>query len=171
MFTFSFYVYPCLNVPVSWFLRKENIILKATAAVNQKETCISLNWSFIWKVALLLTFLKLSSTKLRYDQWCSWCTDLPVSMYTQLSLIEKKSFVNFRFHSFPCRFFALVKNRFHYVQPFKCQSHEMVKHTQTIRRQIADELLECVWPFCEICAKRVSVSHKSLQNIWQINCQ
>ena len=24
----------------------------------------------------------------------------------------------------------------------------MAKHTQTIRRQIADELFECVWPFC-----------------------
>ena len=31
----------------------------------------------------------------------------------------------------------------------------MAKHTQTIRRQIADELLECVRPFCEIGAKRV----------------
>ena len=27
---------------------------------------------------------------------------------------------------------------------FKRQYHKMVKHTQTIRRQIADELLECV---------------------------
>ena len=27
---------------------------------------------------------------------------------------------------------------------FKCQSRKMVKHTQTIRRQIADELFECV---------------------------
>ena len=32
----------------------------------------------------------------------------------------------------------------------------MVKHSQTIRQQIADELLECVWPFCEIGAKRVN---------------
>ena len=31
----------------------------------------------------------------------------------------------------------------------------MVKHTQKIRRQIANELFECVWPFCEIGAKRV----------------
>ena len=30
----------------------------------------------------------------------------------------------------------------------------MVKHTQTSYRQIAGELLECVWPFCEIGAKR-----------------
>ena len=30
----------------------------------------------------------------------------------------------------------------------------MVKHTQTIRRQIADELFECVWLFCQIGAKR-----------------
>ena len=29
------------------------------------------------------------------------------------------------------------------IQRFKCQSHKMVKHTQTIRRQSADELLEC----------------------------
>ena len=28
----------------------------------------------------------------------------------------------------------------------------MAKHPQTIRRQIADELFECVWPFCEIGA-------------------
>ena len=31
----------------------------------------------------------------------------------------------------------------------------MVKHTQTIRQLIADELFECVWPFCEIGAYRV----------------
>ena len=31
----------------------------------------------------------------------------------------------------------------------------MAKYTQTIRRQIADELFECVWPFCEIGAQRV----------------
>ena len=36
--------------------------------------------------------------------------------------------------------------------PFKHQSHKMVKHTQTIRRQFADELFECVWPFCDIGA-------------------
>ena len=30
---------------------------------------------------------------------------------------------------------------------FKRQFHKMVKHTQTIRRQFADELFECVWPF------------------------
>ena len=31
----------------------------------------------------------------------------------------------------------------------------MVKHTQTIRRQMADELFECVWPFFEIGAYKV----------------
>ena len=31
----------------------------------------------------------------------------------------------------------------------------MVKYTQAIRRQIADELFECVWPFCGIGAERV----------------
>ena len=32
------------------------------------------------------------------------------------------------------------------------QIHKMVKHTQTIRRQIADELFECVWLFFGIGA-------------------
>ena len=36
--------------------------------------------------------------------------------------------------------------------PFERQFHKMVKHTQTIRRQIADELFECVWLFCGIGA-------------------
>ena len=38
-------------------------------------------------------------------------------------------------------------------QPFKRQSHKMVKHTQTIRRKFADELFEFVWPFCELTFK------------------
>ena len=29
-------------------------------------------------------------------------------------------------------------------QPFKRQPHKMIKHTNTICRQIADELFECV---------------------------
>ena len=40
---------------------------------------------------------------------------------------------------------------------FKRQYHKMVKHTQTIRWQIADELFECVWPFCGIGAERVNL--------------
>ena len=36
--------------------------------------------------------------------------------------------------------------------PFKRQPHKMVKHTQTIRRQAADELFERVWPFCGVDA-------------------
>ena len=30
----------------------------------------------------------------------------------------------------------------------------MIKHTQTNPRQFANKLNECVWPFCEIGAKR-----------------
>ena len=33
----------------------------------------------------------------------------------------------------------------------------MVKHTQTIRPQIADELFECVWRFCGVGALRVKI--------------
>ena len=32
----------------------------------------------------------------------------------------------------------------------------MVKHTQKVRRQITDELFECVWPFYGIDAERVN---------------
>ena len=37
------------------------------------------------------------------------------------------------------------------IENFKRQYHKMVRHS-TIRRQIADELFECVWPFCGIDA-------------------
>ena len=33
----------------------------------------------------------------------------------------------------------------------------MVKHTQTFRPQFADELFECVLPFCGFGAERVKV--------------
>ena len=32
----------------------------------------------------------------------------------------------------------------------------MVKHTQTICREIADELFKCVWPFCETGAYKIN---------------
>ena len=38
------------------------------------------------------------------------------------------------------------------VLTLKYQSHKMVKHTPTIRRQFADKLFECVWQFCGIFA-------------------
>ena len=37
-------------------------------------------------------------------------------------------------------------------QPFKRQINKVAKHTQTIRRQFADELFKYVWPFCGIGA-------------------
>ena len=43
-------------------------------------------------------------------------------------------------------------NSFKLAQHIKRQSHKKAKHTQTIRRQIPDELFECVWLFCEIGA-------------------
>ena len=39
----------------------------------------------------------------------------------------------------------------------------MVKHTQTIRRQFADELFESVWPFFGIGAKRVKYDISSFR--------
>ena len=41
-------------------------------------------------------------------------------------------------------------NARYYFKHFKRQPHEMVKHTQKIRRLTADELLGYVWPFCGI---------------------
>ena len=40
------------------------------------------------------------------------------------------------------------------IKPFERQHHKMVKHTQTIRRQIAAncKLFDCVWQFCEVGA-------------------
>ena len=35
---------------------------------------------------------------------------------------------------------------------FKRQINKVAKKTQTIRQQFADELFECVWPFCGIGA-------------------
>ena len=43
-------------------------------------------------------------------------------------------------------------SNYDYNPPFKRQPHKMVKHTQTIRRQFADELFECVCPFCDFGA-------------------
>ena len=41
----------------------------------------------------------------------------------------------------------------------------MVKHTLTIRRQFADELFECFWPFCGIGAWRVKNENIVLENL------
>ena len=37
----------------------------------------------------------------------------------------------------------------------------MVKHTQTIRWQFADELFECVRPFCVVSTERVNAKLRS----------
>ena len=42
-----------------------------------------------------------------------------------------------------CKIIELWKNFEYLPSPFKHQSHKMVKHNQTIRRQIVDELFEC----------------------------
>ena len=42
----------------------------------------------------------------------------------------------------------------------------MVKHTQTIRRQFADELFECAWSFCGVGAYRVKETGNLFDMIW-----
>ena len=44
------------------------------------------------------------------------------------------------------------KHEYEMIKPFKRQPHKIVKHTQTIRRQIAEELFERVWLFSEVGA-------------------
>ena len=59
-----------------------------------------------------------------------------------------------------CKFFLFIKEIFNGkrvflytgTQYFKRQPHKMVKHTQTICWEIADELFECVSPFCRVGA-------------------
>ena len=43
----------------------------------------------------------------------------------------------------------IYRNHLLYMEMlFKCQPSKLVKYTQTIRRQIDDELFECVQAFC-----------------------
>ena len=56
----------------------------------------------------------------------------------------------------------MLERKFKSEKTIKRESHKMVKHTQTIRWQIADELFECVWSFCGIGAKRVK-----LKEMWE----
>ena len=46
----------------------------------------------------------------------------------------------------------MIAGNCHINWPFKHQFHKMDKHTQKIRRQIAEELFECVWLFYGIGA-------------------
>ena len=45
-----------------------------------------------------------------------------------------------------------------FIYTFKRQFYKIVKHTHTIRWQIADELSGCVWPFCGVCAERINLT-------------
>ena len=42
----------------------------------------------------------------------------------------------------------------------------MVKHTETIRRHIADELLECVWPICGVGSWGLNNSLQRQFSVW-----
>ena len=52
-----------------------------------------------------------------------------------------------------------------YSWTFRRQSHKMVKYTQTIYRQFADDMFECVWPFCKIGVIPVHYYSALLQTI------
>ena len=44
----------------------------------------------------------------------------------------------------------------------------MVKHTQTICRQFADELFECVWPFCDIGGQSFNIKDKLIVRVLRV---
>ena len=46
----------------------------------------------------------------------------------------------------------------------------MVEHTKTIRRQFADELFDCVWPFCGIGAYRDNLKKTLGANLFHVTC-
>ena len=80
------------------------------------------------------------------------CNFLPGYVKPSINKLQKKP------EKVPC--YRLLKFFFPYrkkvaqsvTSPFKRQPHKMVKFTQTIRRQIAGELFECVRAFCVISA-------------------
>ena len=76
----------------------------------------------------------------------NWCKTYFLKNHKALWSKVDFVFVNNSFQHFNVRKIHVSK----LAWPFKRQSHKMVKHTQTIRRQIANELFECVWLFCEI---------------------
>ena len=47
----------------------------------------------------------------------------------------------------------------------------MVKHTQTFRRQFAEGLFECVWPFCDIGTERVKSFSSCLIHFFSLEKQ
>ena len=51
------------------------------------------------------------------------------------------------------------------TQPFVCQPYKTVKHTQTIRRQKADELFVCVWPFFGLVLKGLIFFHEKMYKL------
>ena len=46
----------------------------------------------------------------------------------------------------------------------------MFKHTQTIRWRFANELLECVWPFCEVGTLKVKNIFSKFDQIYRVEC-
>ena len=69
----------------------------------------------------------------------------------KMDLFFISSFVNHILIQTTSELLLVIKEQF-LPQPFKCQPHKMVKHTQTIRRQqpktTAEELFKCVGLFC-----------------------
>ena len=65
--------------------------------------------------------------------------------------------------------FAETKKTF---DPLERWPHQMIKHTQTVRRQIANKLFEYVWPFCGVGVYGVN-KHTRVEsyqkNRWIIN--
>ena len=75
----------------------------------------------------------------------------------ELTFADKNCFWRFRLSFFLKK--LSIWFPFMYFQPFKCQSHKIVKRTQIICQQFPDKLFECVWSFCGVGTETVNITN------------
>ena len=58
-----------------------------------------------------------------------------------------------------------IYQNMHAPQPFKLQHHKIVKHSQTILRQIDNKLFECIWHFVGSALKELRKGYMTLLKV------
>ena len=129
-------------------------------------------WIIMWygeplKYILRAIILRFSEFICQYLRKYYLCQQKYSSAKVRICLTTEISFhsVRYRLLESGWCFIADVKSSKKKEQ-FKRKSHKIVEHAQTIRREIADELFECVWPLCEIGAKRVNMHVTFVKAEW-----
>ena len=80
------------------------------------------------------------------DSWCWYLQTTYTSFFNPLTLSWRR-LLSYRNQSIDLLVWFLYDNGLR-NERVKRQFHKTVKHTQTIRLEIANELFECVWPLC-----------------------